>query len=86
MLDLLMNNEVERQKKEVVVARCEMLSQHLPGETAETHEKPQDSRSFCRDSNPRPSEYETGVLTTRTRCSVCTWFRSNILHVCYRTV
>jgi hypothetical protein len=41
-----------------------VLSLYSPGGTDENHEKPQDSRSPGRDFNPKPPEYETGVLTT----------------------
>jgi hypothetical protein len=42
-----------------------VLSQNLPGRTAGNHEKPQDSQSPGRDSNPEPPKYEAEVLTTR---------------------
>jgi hypothetical protein len=45
-----------------------VLSRHSPGGAEENHEKPQDSRG--RESNPGPSEYEVGALTTRPRCWV----------------
>jgi hypothetical protein len=35
----LLNNELERMWKEAVVAKCEVLSQHLPGVTDENHGK-----------------------------------------------
>jgi hypothetical protein len=43
MVGLLGNNELERIKKEAVVAYFEVLSLHLPGETEETHKEPQDN-------------------------------------------
>jgi hypothetical protein len=42
-----------------------------PGETEENHENLyQVSRFQGRDLNPGPPEYETGVLTTRSKCSI----------------
>jgi hypothetical protein len=37
----------------------------------------QQSRSSGRDLNPRPPEYETGVLTTGPRSSVLNYLRIN---------
>jgi hypothetical protein len=64
------NKELERKWKEAVVAQLTVLSRHLSGGTEENHEKPHNSRSPGRDSNPGPPEYEAGVLTTRSRLSV----------------
>jgi hypothetical protein len=48
-------SEVERIKKEEVVAKFEMLPTHLPLWTEENHEKPQDSRCSGRQSNRAPA-------------------------------
>jgi hypothetical protein len=47
-----------------------LLSRHEPRRTEETYEKPQASRSTGRELNPRPPEYDAGVLTTQPRRSV----------------
>jgi hypothetical protein len=44
---------------------------HSPGGTEENHEKlSQDSWSLGQNLNLKPSEYETGILTTRPQHSV----------------
>jgi hypothetical protein len=41
MVGLLINNELERMQKEVVVNKFEVLSWHLPGGTEEKYDKSQ---------------------------------------------
>jgi hypothetical protein len=60
-----MINEMERIRKEELMAWFKVLSWYLPRETKEKHEKPQDSWSPCQDLNPGPPEYKAGVLTTQ---------------------
>jgi hypothetical protein len=36
---MIVNNELERMRKEVVMAEFKVLSRHLPGGTEENHEK-----------------------------------------------
>jgi hypothetical protein len=67
----LMKNKLQIMLKEAVVAYFKVLPQHLPGRTEESHGNlSQDSRPPGRDLNQRSLEYETGVLTARSRCSV----------------
>jgi hypothetical protein len=51
-----------------------VLSRHLPGGTEENNQKPQDNRSPGQDLNPGTPENEAGVLTTRPRCLVMSWY------------
>jgi hypothetical protein len=62
----LMNNELERMWKEMVMAQFTALSKHLPGGTRKTTKRPcsQDSQPLSQDLNQRPPEYEAGALTT----------------------
>jgi hypothetical protein len=48
-----------------------ILPRRLHGGTEENNEKTQYNLSTGRDLKPRPPKYETGVLTTRPRCVVC---------------
>jgi hypothetical protein len=48
----------------------EVLSQHLPEATEESHEKPQNSFVFCRDLNILYPKYKSGALPIEATCSV----------------
>jgi len=39
--DMMMNGQLERKQKEVVMTYFQVICQYLPAETAETHEKSQ---------------------------------------------
>jgi hypothetical protein len=47
---MIVNNELKRMWKEVVMAKFKVLSQHLPVGTEENHEKPQSGQPV---SGPR---------------------------------
>jgi hypothetical protein len=60
-----MNDELARIWKERPWLNFEVLSQHLSGGTEKiTKNLSRCTRSRGRDFNPRPPEYEAGVLTT----------------------
>jgi hypothetical protein len=50
-----------------MVPYFDAISQHSPGGMKKTTKYGQDSRSTEEDSNPRPLNYEAGVLYTRLR-------------------
>jgi hypothetical protein len=58
-------DELERIRKEAVVAKFKVLAQHFHGLRKTTKILSQDSRSPGRDLNAGPPEYEAEVLTTR---------------------
>jgi hypothetical protein len=58
----LINNELERIWKEVVIAKFKVLLWHLPVWTEENLS--QDSQSLDPDLNPGPPKYKAGMLTT----------------------
>jgi hypothetical protein len=62
----LINIQLGKRFTEVVVASFEALSQHLPEETEEYHEKPQ-SRSLGQDLNLRLPRYESEMLPHSTK-------------------
>jgi hypothetical protein len=64
--------------KEEAVVWYKMLSWYVSLETEKDHEIHQDRRSSCRDAKPGPPQYEAGVLSTRTQCTVKSTFFSNI--------
>jgi hypothetical protein len=68
----MINNELERIWKEVVVAYFEVLSQHLPGGGWKSHEKDQSGLSvrLGQDSNQERHEYEPSLLRQPVRCFV----------------
>jgi hypothetical protein len=66
MIELLMNNELERIWKESVVASFKVLSRRLPGGSEENHEKIYAGWPVCEPRfEPVPPKYEAGMLTTR---------------------
>jgi hypothetical protein len=65
----LMNNELERMWKEVVVAQSEALSWHLITETDES----QYCRCSSRDSNRSPPKYKPEELLRKSINSVCSY-------------
>jgi hypothetical protein len=57
-------NKLERIRKEVVMAQCEVLRWHIPGGTKENHETlSYDSWSLGQELNP--GSFECGVSTTK---------------------
>jgi hypothetical protein len=64
------NFKLEMTGEEAIVTYFKVISRLSRG-TEESHGNlSQDRRSPGRDLNPESSEYEVGVLTTRSRCSV----------------
>jgi hypothetical protein len=62
------NDKFERTWKEEIVTYFKVLSWHLSGVTEETTKKlSRDTRSTCPVLNWGTPEYETGLVTTRTR-------------------
>jgi hypothetical protein len=57
----IMSNELEIMWKGAIVTQFMYPRIRIKG-TEKSHAQPQDSRSSGRDLNPRPPEYEAGVL------------------------
>jgi hypothetical protein len=49
---------------EVIMAKFEILSQHLPGGTEENHQQAQDGCSLVQNLNLGHHKYERGILVT----------------------
>jgi hypothetical protein len=54
-----------RKEADVAGINTNLTPSHLMGGTDESHDNPQDSQSPGGELNPRPLEYEEGMLTIR---------------------
>jgi hypothetical protein len=66
---MIVNNELKRIWKEVIMVLFKVLTQHFHGGTTENHKQPQDSQSVCSDMKPGLPEYEAGGTTHLTMAS-----------------
>jgi hypothetical protein len=72
MIRSLVNNELERMWKEVVMAQFKVISLRLSGGTEEDHGKPRlESRSLGRDLNLEPPQLRSRCANRSVHLNIC---------------